>query len=107
MFLAWKELKKNKSKFSLILMILILIIFLVLFLAGLTKGLAAATGSTLENSKANYYILDESSDKLITRSVISNEDFEVISNFEKNSTIINLQMSNITKKGEDTKTNLS
>ncbi|MBU5455524.1 ABC transporter permease [Caproiciproducens sp. MSJ-32] len=107
MFLAFKELKKNKSKFSLILMILILIIFLVLFLAGLTKGLAAATGAALENSEANYYILDESSDKLITRSNISKEDFEIISDFAKDSTIVNLQMSNVTKEGEDKKINLT
>jgi putative ABC transport system permease protein len=108
MFLAWKELKKNKAKYGLILMILVLIIFLVLFLTGLTKGLAAASSSSLDNSAANYYILDDSSDSLLSRSSVSKEDIEIIKDFTKDSEEINLSVANIFSKADDSyKLNIS
>ena len=109
MFLAFKELKKNKSKYGLILTILILVIFLVLFLTGLTKGLAAATSATIDNASANYYILDKSSDKLLARSSVSQEDIDKINEFTNGSSeIINLSVANIyTKSDSDSKLNIS
>jgi putative ABC transport system permease protein len=108
MFLAWKELKQNKAKYGLILMILVLIIFLVLFLTGLTKGLAAASSSSIDNSAANYYILDDSSDNLLSRSSVSKDDIEIIKDFTKDSEEINLNIANIFSKTDDSsKLNIS
>ena len=112
MFLALKELKHNKARFSLIIGILTLIIFLVLFLSGIAKGLAAATGATIQNSEANYYILDDSADKLINRSSISNDELTKLNNsnglleLNKNVTPINLFTSNFTIDSLDKKINL-
>ena len=111
MFLALKELKHNKARFGLIIGILTLIIFLVLFLSGIAKGLSAATGSLIENSKANYYILDDSADKLITRSVIENDELKELNNLNglidlnENTTPINLHTSNFTMDSLDKKIN--
>ena len=108
MFLAWKELKQNKAKYGLILMILVLIIFLVLFLTGLTKGLAAASSSSIDNSPANYYILDDSSDNLLSRSSVSKDDIEIIKDFTQDSEEINLNVANIFSKANDSsKLNIS
>lgn len=99
MFLAFKELRKNKSKYGLILTILVLVIFLVLFLTGLTKGLAAATSASIDNSTANYYVLDTSSDNLLARSSVSQEDIDLINDFTNNSAeVINLSVANISSK---------
>lgn len=112
MFLALKELKHNKARFSLIIGILTLIIFLVLFLSGIAKGLSAATISTVENSKANYYILADSADKLISRSSFTNDDVTDLNNsndlieLNKNATPINLFTSNFTMDSLDKKTNI-
>ncbi|MBE6052635.1 MAG: ABC transporter permease [Clostridium sartagoforme] len=112
MFLALKELKHNKARFSLIIGILTLIIFLVLFLSGIAKGLSAATISSIDNSKANYYILDDSADKLITRSSFNNEDVTQLDNsnglleLNENATPINLLPSNFTMASLDKKINI-
>ncbi|MDU7240559.1 ABC transporter permease [Clostridium sp.] len=112
MFLALKELKHNKARFGLIIGILTLIIFLVLFLSGIAKGLSAATGSSIENSKANYYILDDSADKLITRSVIEKDNLKKLNDLNglidlnENTTPINLHTSNFTMDSLDKKINL-
>ncbi len=112
MFLALKELKHNKARFSLIIGILTLIIFLVLFLAGIAKGLSAATVSTVENSKANYYILSDSADKLISRSSFTDDDVTNLNNsnelieLNENATPINLFTSNFTMESLDKKTNI-
>lgn len=112
MFLALKELKHNKARFSLIIGILTLIIFLVLFLAGIAKGLSAATVSTVENSKANYYILSDSADKLISRSSFTDDDVTNLNNsnelieLNENATPINLFTSNFTMDSLDKKTNI-
>ncbi len=112
MFLALKELKHNKARFSLIIGILTLIIFLVLFLAGIAKGLSAATVSTVENSKANYYILSDSADKLISRSSFTDDDVTNLNNsndlieLDENATPINLFTSNFTMDSVDKKTNI-
>ncbi|MFU7516046.1 ABC transporter permease [Clostridium sp. HCS.1] len=112
MFLALKELKHNKARFSLIIGILTLIIFLVLFLAGIAKGLSAATVSTVENSKANYYILSDSADKLISRSSFTDDDVTNLNDsndlikLNENATPINLFTSNFTMDSADKKTNI-
>lgn len=112
MFLALKELKHNKARFSLIIGILTLIIFLVLFLAGIAKGLSAATVSTVQNSKANYYILSDSADKLISRSSFTDDDVTNLNDsndlikLNENATPINLFTSNFTMDSADKKTNI-
>ncbi|MFZ1690913.1 MAG: ABC transporter permease, partial [Trichococcus flocculiformis] len=40
MFLAWKEIKHSKTRFSLIIGVMVLVSYLVFFLVGLAYGLA-------------------------------------------------------------------
>lgn len=107
MFLAWKELKRNKTKYGLIMMILVLVIFLVLFLAGLAKGLSAATSSAIDNSTATYYILEDSSDNLITRSSLTEEQLKTVKEFSSEATPFNLQRSTIKGEEEETKLDIT
>lgn len=107
MFLAWKELKHNKARYSLIMTILVLVVFLVLFLAGLAKGLSAATSSAIDNAKANYYLLDDGADNLIPRSSLTKEQLDIVKELTSNVTPINLQRATITNDLKETKLDIT
>lgn len=107
MFLASRELKYYKTRYGLIIIILVLIIFLVLFLAGFTRGLSVETSSTIENAAANYYILDNSSNGLIPRSSLTEEQFAIAQSITNKVTPINLQRTTITREAEDRKLDIT
>lgn len=108
MFLAWKELKHSKLKYTLIVCILTLILFLVLFLAGLAQGLSRATTGMIVTSQANSYLLSEDSDKRIDRSEITDENLKIIvDSLGNNATPISIKRTNIEKLGEDIKLDIT
>lgn len=107
MFLAWKELKHNKMRYTLIIVLLTLMIFLVLFLSGLAKGLSAATSSAIDNASADYYILEDSADNLIPRSFLSEEEFNKIKEFVSNATPVNISRSAATRNEATTKLDIT
>jgi putative ABC transport system permease protein len=107
MFLAWKELKHNKVRYALIMVLLTLMIFLVLFLSGLAKGLSAATSSAIDNASADYYILEDSADNLIPRSSLTEEEFNKIKEFISNATPININRSAATRNDDTTKLDIT
>ncbi|SHK48085.1 putative ABC transport system permease protein [Anaerocolumna jejuensis DSM 15929] len=107
MFLAWKELKHNKVRYALIIVLLTLMLFLVLFLSGLAKGLSAATSSAIDNAAADYYILDDSADNLITRSSLDSDSLDKIKGFTENAAAINLYRSAATRNGDATKLDIT
>lgn len=78
MFLAIKDFKYNKSRYSLIAIMLILLTFMVLFLSGIANGLSLATSASIKHRDADYYVLSEDSDSIITRSSLSKEQFSQI-----------------------------
>ena len=78
MKLAWKELKHSKKKYLLVEMILVLMIFMVLFLSGLASGLGRAVSSGIDNLDANYFIISEDSEDLITVSSMPKEVLEEV-----------------------------
>ena len=55
MFLAWREIKHTKLRYSLIALIMIMIIWLVLFVTGLANGLASDNASAIKESAASYF----------------------------------------------------
>lgn len=63
---AWKEIKYFKKKYLLIELLVVLLMFMVLFLSGLAQGLSRAVSSAIEDSKASYFVLDDSAENLIT-----------------------------------------
>lgn len=99
MFLAMKDLKYNKSRYSLIVAMLILLTFMVLFLSGLANGLSLATSASIKNGKANHYILSDDADSIITRSTLTREQLQEVSDMTSSEvTPINLMRMSMYKK---------
>ena len=99
MFLAMKDLKYNKSRYSLIVAMLILLTFMVLFLLGLANGLSLATSASIKNGKANHYILSDDADSIITRSTLTREQLQEVSDMTSSEvTPINLMRMSMYKK---------
>lgn len=99
MFLAIKDLKYNKTRYSLIISMLILLIFMVLFLSGLANGLSLATTSTIKNAQADYYVLSNDVDSVITRSKVTEEQLKEVENKTSSEVEpINLMRMSIQKK---------
>ena len=108
MFLGLKELRYNKSKYALIVGILILLVFMVLFLSGLANGLAMATSGAIEDAKAEYYVLSEDADDIITRSTLSDKQLQgVLAMTTDTVTAIDLQRMSIELEGDDTKRDMT
>ncbi len=70
MFLAIKEMKKEKGKFLMIVLVTVLITYLVYFLTGLAFGLASANKTSIDHWKGNYVILSKPSNSNIYASSI-------------------------------------
>lgn len=71
MFLALRELKHAKWRFTMIGMILVLISWLVFILSGLGNGLSSLSAATFQNMDASYVVFEEGSRHSMSRSVIS------------------------------------
>lgn len=70
MFLALKEMKKEKSRFAMILLVTILIAYLVYFLSSLAFGLAQINRTAVDYWNAEGIILSEASNQNIYASTI-------------------------------------
>lgn len=73
MFLALKEIKKEKTRFMLIISITVLISYLVYFLLGLAYGLAKDNTTAVDRWKASQMVLADGSNKNIQSSLIEKE----------------------------------
>ncbi len=78
MKLAWKELKYNWKKYILIGIIVILMMFMVLFLSGLVNGLGRAVSSGVENMRADYFVLSDDAEKLLTVSNLTKKEYRTL-----------------------------
>lgn len=76
MFLAFNELRKEKSRFILIAVVIILVGYLTYFLTGLAYGLAKSYTSGLEEWQANGIILNADSNNNIARSLITENSYQ-------------------------------
>ncbi|QKY70978.1 ABC transporter permease [Lentibacillus sp. CBA3610] len=75
MFLAWKEIKYNKLRYTLITGILVLVSYLVFFLSGLANGLEQLNREAVDKWNADGIILTEESDINLPRSNMNIDDF--------------------------------
>jgi len=73
MFLALKELKHSKTKFSMMAIILVLIAWLVFILSGLGNGLSTLAASTFKNMNADYVVFEQGAKASMSKSLLSNE----------------------------------
>lgn len=105
---AVKELLYGKKKYILIELLLILLMFMVLFLSGLSEGLGRAVTSGIENREADYYLVSDSSEKLITVSELPYETLDKVKK-QTNSEVapLDIQRMYLQKQGEETKINVT
>ncbi|GAK08821.1 ABC transporter permease [Geomicrobium sp. JCM 19038] len=92
MFLALKELRYEKTRYALVAGIMFLISFLVLFVSGLAQGLAFNNASSLETMNVDHFVLDKEAEHQLTRSLVSDEDQQVIEDGEVDATPFGLHM---------------
>ena len=108
MKLAWKELIYSKKKYILIELIIILLVFMVLFLSGLVEGLGRAVVSGIEDMDADYFLLSDSAESLIT---VSDLDMDVYAQAEKQTdaelALLDIQRMYLTKENDEEKLNIT
>ncbi|GMK38923.1 ABC transporter permease [Paenibacillus sp. CCS19] len=73
MYLAIREMRFAKVRYSLIAIIMLLVAFLVLFVTGLAQGLAYDNGASIQNMDATHFMMEKDSNHRFTRSQLSKE----------------------------------
>ncbi|MCM1538914.1 MAG: ABC transporter permease [bacterium] len=108
MKLAWKELIYSKKKYILIELIIVLLVFMVLFLSGLVEGLGRAVTSGIEDMDADYFLLSDSAEGLIT---VSDLDMDVCAQAAAQTdaelALLDIQRMYLTKAGGTEKLNVT
>lgn len=108
MKLAWKELVYSKKKYILIELIIVLLVFMVLFLSGLVEGLGRAVISGIEDMDADYFLLSDSAESLIT---VSSLDMDVYAQAAEQTdaelAVLDIQRMYLTKADETEKMNIT
>jgi putative ABC transport system permease protein len=70
MFLAMKEIMRNKTRFSMIVIIFVLIAWLVFILSGLGNGLSTLAASVFKNMDADYVVFQQGSQSSMSKSLL-------------------------------------
>ena len=94
MFLALKEMKYSKLRYSLIIGIMLLLSFVVFMLSGLANGLATQFKQVVEDWDATEIVLSEESNKMLSASQLTQKEMDNVVSNDKAS--INLYSSAIT-----------
>lgn len=78
MFLAFKELKYSKTKFTLIIAVVILISYLVYFLTSLANGLASSYTNAIEQWNSDQIVITVDANDNMMMSYMEQNDFDAI-----------------------------
>ncbi|GIO70313.1 ABC transporter permease [Paenibacillus cookii] len=73
MYLAIREMRFAKVRYSLIAVIMLLVAFLVLFVTGLARGLAYDNAASIQNMDATHFMMEKDSNRRFTRSQLSGQ----------------------------------
>lgn len=73
MYLAIREMRFAKVRYSLIAIIMLLVAFLVLFVTGLARGLGYDNAASIQNMDATHFIMEKDSNHRFTRSQLSED----------------------------------
>ncbi|MGO4276712.1 ABC transporter permease, partial [Paenibacillus sp. TAF58] len=76
MYLAIREMRFAKGRYTLIATIMVLVAFLVLFVTGLAQGLAYDNAASVKNMAATHFVLAQDSNQRFTRSQIDQNQLE-------------------------------
>lgn len=109
MFLALKEIKHAKLRYSMITMIIVLIGWLTFILSGLGNGLSTLSAASIKNLDAHYVVYEEGSGSKFSKSLISaslKEKIDAQSKVE-DSALFGSAMAAVSKKGIDEKTDIA
>lgn len=109
MFLALREMRHSKARYSLIMVIMLLVSFLVLFVTGLARGLAYANISAVENMPANYFVVQGDADHAFRRSQLSDAELIAARSAvgEDGATPLAVQTSTVTSDNDDVKADVT
>lgn len=74
MFLAWNEMRRNKTKFGLIIGVLVMISYLLFLLSGLANGLMNMNREAVDLWKADAIVLNKDANQTVAQSSINTDD---------------------------------
>lgn len=108
MKLAWKELVYNRKKYLLIEIVVVLLMFMVLFLSGLASGLGRAVSSGIDNISAEYFLISDTAENLITVSSLDETVYEqVMEMTDGNAAVLDIQRMYLMKDGDEEKLDIT
>ncbi|UVI33336.1 ABC transporter permease [Paenibacillus spongiae] len=109
MYLAIREMRFAKARYTLIATIMLLVAFLVLFVTGLAQGLAYDNAASVKNMSATHFVLEQDSDHRFTRSQVDQTTIEQTGRIvgEKNAEPIGLRMTTVIPSGETQKIDIT
>ncbi|MFC2694471.1 MAG: FtsX-like permease family protein [Lactobacillus sp.] len=76
MFLAWQEMKREKTRYGLIVLMLFLISYLIFMLAGLSYGLAERNTVAIESWQTQSVVLNENANVSLNQSLLTKTDLQ-------------------------------
>ncbi|CAM4492997.1 putative ABC transport system permease protein [Paenibacillus endophyticus] len=76
MYLAIREIRFSKARYTLIATIMVLVACLVLFVTGLAQGLAYDNAASIKNMAATHFVLEQHAEHRLTRSQLDQNQFE-------------------------------
>ena len=102
MYLAIREMKFAKVRYSLIAIIMLLVAFLVLFVTGLARGLAYDNAASIQNMSATHFIMEKESNHRFTRSQLGEGVLAQAGSIagEKNVEPLGVKMTTVTPAGK-------
>ncbi|WP_168118959.1 ABC transporter permease [Paenibacillus sp. HB172176] len=105
MFLALREIRFAKGRYSLIAAIMVLVAFLVLFVTGLAQGLAYDNASSIQNMSATHFVLEEDANHRFIRSQLEQQQLEAVGAIagEENAEPLGVRMTTVMLSGSSTK----
>ena len=108
MKLAWKELLYGKKKYILIELLITLLLFMVLFLSGLAEGLGRSVISGIDNMDADWFLLSDSAENLITISSLDTSVYEQLAaQTDAELAVLDIQRLYLSKQGGAEKLNIT
>jgi putative ABC transport system permease protein len=109
MYLALREIRFAKTRYTLIMTIMLLVSFLVLFVTGLANGLAYANASSVENMSADHFVVQKDSNNRFTRSLLSHDQLADARSVvgDTGATPLSIQMTTVTEDSASLKTDVT